>query len=66
MTPRTILIVDDDSDLRTTLVEQLALHEEFAVLQEARPPRASPPRETGRSTCSSWMSACPTWTDGKP
>ncbi len=35
MTSRTILIVDDDEDLRTTLVEQLALYEEFQVLQEA-------------------------------
>ncbi|MGE0750754.1 MAG: response regulator transcription factor [Variibacter sp.] len=28
-TTRKILIVDDDADMRTTLVEQLALHEEF-------------------------------------
>jgi DNA-binding response OmpR family regulator len=35
MTLRTILIVDDDNDLRGTLVEQLALHEEFDVLDEA-------------------------------
>ena len=35
MTSRTILIVDDDDDLRTTLVEQLSLYEEFDVLQEA-------------------------------
>lgn len=34
MTSRTILIVDDDADLRETLVEQLALYEEFEVLQE--------------------------------
>ncbi len=35
MTPRTILIVDDDEDLRSTLVEQLELCEEFDLLQEA-------------------------------
>ena len=35
MTSRTILIVDDDDDLRSTLVEQLSLYEEFDVLQEA-------------------------------
>ena len=35
MATRTILIVDDDDDLRGTLVEQLALYEEFDVLQEA-------------------------------
>lgn len=35
MTARTILLVDDDNDLRETLVEQLSLHEEFSILQEA-------------------------------
>ena len=35
MTSRTILIVDDDDDLRSTLVEQLSLYEEFRVLQES-------------------------------
>ncbi len=35
MTARTILLVDDDNDLRETLVEQLSLYEEFAILQEA-------------------------------
>lgn len=34
MTSRTILVVDDDNDLRETLVEQLSLYEEFDVLQE--------------------------------
>ena len=34
MSARSILIVDDDTDLRATLAEQLSLHEEFAV-QEA-------------------------------
>ncbi len=35
MSARTILLVDDDNDLRETLVEQLALYEEFTILQEA-------------------------------
>ena len=35
MTSRTILIVDDDADLREMLVEQLSLYEEFEVLEEA-------------------------------
>ncbi|MEO3389409.1 response regulator transcription factor [Mesorhizobium sp. CAU 1741] len=35
MTSRTILIVDDDADLREMLVEQLSLYEEFEVLQES-------------------------------
>ena len=34
MTARTLLIVDDDADLRETLVEQLSLYEEFTVRQE--------------------------------
>jgi DNA-binding response OmpR family regulator len=34
MNPRTILLVDDDEDLREMLVEQLSLYEEFVVLEE--------------------------------
>ena len=34
MTSRTILLVDDDNDLRETLVEQLSLYEEFVTLEE--------------------------------
>ncbi len=34
MTARTILLVDDDDDLRETLTEQLSLYDEFTVLQE--------------------------------
>mgnify|MGYP000303690588 FL=1 len=34
MNPRTILLVDDDADLREMLVEQLSLYEEFVVLEE--------------------------------
>lgn len=33
MTVRTILLVDDDNDLRETLVEQLSLHEEFTLAE---------------------------------
>jgi DNA-binding response OmpR family regulator len=35
MSARNILIVDDDTDLRATLAEQLSLHEEFAVQEAA-------------------------------
>jgi DNA-binding response OmpR family regulator len=34
MTERAILLVDDDSDLREALTEQLALYDEFAIAQE--------------------------------
>lgn len=35
MTARTILLVDDDEELREALTEQLSLYEEFAVSSEA-------------------------------
>ncbi len=35
MSKRTILIVDDDDDLRSTLVEQLSMYEEFDVHDES-------------------------------
>lgn len=34
MSERTILVIDDDNDLRSILVEQLQMYEEFTVLQE--------------------------------
>jgi DNA-binding response OmpR family regulator len=46
MTSRTILIVDDDNDLRETLADQLSLYEEFDVLQE---PTAAKGVQTARS-----------------
>ncbi len=35
MTARTILLVDDDQDLRETLIEQLSLYDEFQLFSEA-------------------------------
>jgi len=40
MSGRTILVVDDDDDLRTILVEQLQMHEEFHVLDESNAKKA--------------------------
>lgn len=34
MTARTILLVDDDNDLRETLIEQLSLYDEFTLMNE--------------------------------
>ena len=34
MTERSILLVDDDSDLREALIEQLSLYEEFTITEE--------------------------------
>lgn len=48
MTSRTILIVDDDNDLRETLVEQLALYEEFAIQQEATAAKGIQAARTGQ------------------
>jgi DNA-binding response OmpR family regulator len=47
MTARTILLVDDDQDLRETLVEQLGLYEEFAVVEE---PNAGKGIQTARNS----------------
>ena len=46
MTARTILLVDDDQDLRETLVEQLGLYEEFTVIDE---PNAAKGVQTARA-----------------
>ncbi|MDZ7823901.1 MAG: response regulator transcription factor [Ahrensia sp.] len=46
MTTRTVLLVDDDNDLREVIVDQLSLYEEFDILQESS---ASKGIETARS-----------------
>ncbi|ATN36473.1 DNA-binding response regulator [Rhizobium sp. ACO-34A] len=46
MSARTILLVDDDDDLRETLVEQLSLYDEFTLLQE---PNATKGMQAARS-----------------
>ena len=46
-TPKTILIIDDDNDLREALAEQLALHEEFRPAQAATATDGVRPRRRG-------------------
>jgi DNA-binding response OmpR family regulator len=48
MTTRTILLVDDDDDLRQILVEQLSLYEEFSLLQESNATRAMQAAKTAQ------------------
>ena len=48
MTTRTILLVDDDDDLRQILVEQLSLYEEFSLLQESNATRAMQTAKTAQ------------------
>lgn len=47
MTERSILLVDDDNDLREALTEQLGVYDEFAITQEET---ASSAIETARNT----------------
>jgi CheY-like chemotaxis protein len=42
---KTILIVDDDADLRSALAEQLELHEEFAAAEAGHRGRRRPARQ---------------------
>jgi DNA-binding response OmpR family regulator len=48
MTTRTILLVDDDDDLRQILVEQLSLYDEFSILQESNATRAMQTAKTAQ------------------
>lgn len=48
MTTRTILLVDDDDDLRQILVEQLSLYEEFSLLRESNATRAMQTAKTAQ------------------
>jgi DNA-binding NtrC family response regulator len=53
---RRILIVDDDTELREALVEQLSLHEEFEAIAAESGTKGVQAAKGGRSTSSSWMS----------
>ncbi|KPF42829.1 response regulator transcription factor [Rhizobium sp. G187] len=48
MTTRTILLVDDDDDLRQILVEQLSLYDEFSLIQESTATTAMQAVKTGQ------------------
>ena len=64
MTSRTLLIVDDDEDLRRNTGGAICRStREFDVLQEASAARSMATTvRNGLISCSSWTSACPTWT----
>ena len=47
---KTILIVDDDEDLRALLAEQLEAEGDFATLREETWPPALPPRPASAPT----------------
>ena len=47
---RKILIVDDDTELRTALVEQLALHDEFEAVAVDSGTKGVPRPRPARST----------------
>ena len=47
---RTLLIIDDDDDLREALAEQLALHEEFVPRQAANATDLARPGDRGGGT----------------
>ena len=46
---RNILIVDDDEELRSSLAEQIALHEEFLVWEAATAAQGPGTTDTGIS-----------------
>ena len=63
--PKTILIIDDDDDLRTALAEQLALGDEFRVVEAAAGAQGVEAARTARRTSSCSTSTCPTSTVAK-
>jgi DNA-binding response OmpR family regulator len=62
---RKILIVDDDSELREALVEQLALHEEFESIAVDNGTKGVQAAKAGQIDLVI-MSGFPTSTGGKP
>ena len=64
-TARHILVVDDDEDLRDSLAEQLALHEEFETEIAGSAREAMDKLKASASTSSCLISVCPTWTGAR-
>src|SRR5260370_42132625 len=63
---RKILIVDDDSELREALVEQLALHEEFESIAVDNGTKGVQAAKAGQIDLVIMDVGCPTSTGAKP
>ena len=63
---RKILIIEDDSELRGALTEQLSLYEEYEAVAAENGNKAFRLPRRHRSIWSSWMSACLTSMAAKP
>lgn len=63
---KTILLVDDDEDLREALAEQFELHDSFETLQAANANQGIDQATTQRIDLICWMSTCRTWTAARP
>ena len=59
---RTIVVVDDDAELRETLLEQLALHQEFATESADSAQAAIERAKLGHIDLLIMDVACRTWT----
>ena len=63
---KTILLVDDDNELRGALAEQFSLHDGFEALEAANASEALKMVETTRLDLVLLDWTCRTWTGAKP
>ncbi len=65
-TARKVLLVDDDDDLRTSLKDQLVLHDEFEVSEAGTASKGIEAARRAASILLSSMSVSQTWTVARP